>query len=203
MIKAIVFDLGGVVFTNDWHYNSPEKLDAFIRAFGVSEEDMERAWREHWPKLKLGHITEDEFWQRFQMTTGGTVDISEAKRLWRKYQHPIEMMPELVVKLQNYRLAAMTTISKEWLDYKLVTYHLDTVFEFVLGSGYLGIAKPDPAIYELLLEKLDLPAGEIVYIDDSSQALEPAAALGINTILFQDQSTLQKELKATYKITIT
>jgi HAD superfamily hydrolase (TIGR01509 family) len=200
--KAIVFDLGNVVFTNDWHYDFPEKFAAFTQTFGVSEEAMEAAWRAHWPEFRLGKITEEDFWQRFLATAGGTGDISEAKRLWRKYQHPIQTMPELLLELhKNYRLAALTTISKEWLDYKLATYHLNDVFECVLSSGYLGVAKPNPEIYKMLLQKLALPANQIIYIDDSPRALEPATELGITTILFQGQSGLEAEL-ARYSVVI-
>jgi FMN phosphatase YigB (HAD superfamily) len=119
-ITHIVFDLGNVVLTNDWHYESPKKFEEYQSYFDISSDDMERGWDAFWPQFSLGRITEEEFWTGFLQTAGvKNIDVEYAKKLWRKYQTPIEGMLVLLEKLKkHYTLAALTTISKEWLDYK-------------------------------------------------------------------------------------
>jgi len=196
-ISTIIFDLGNVVITNDWHYDCSAKYQAYSDYYGITYDDMERGWTAFWPKFLVGKITEDEFWNGFLKTAGAkTNDIEHAKKLWREYQKPIEDMFDLLGKLkQHYRLAALTTISREWLDYKREKYNLDSFFEVIVSSGYSGLAKPDPKIYRMLLEKLDVKPEECLFVDDSQRTLPPAKKLGIKTILFSGQSDLELNLK--------
>lgn len=196
-IITIIFDLGNVVLTNDWHYDCPEKFQAYSDYFGITYEDMERGWQAFWPQFCIGRITEDEFWRGFLETAGAMkMDTEHAKELWRKYQRPIENMIDLLDRLkQRYRLAALTTISKEWLDYKKKKYNLDFYFEAIFSSGYSGLAKPDPRMYERIIEKLDVNPEECLFIDDSERALLPARQMGMKTILFTNQKELEARLK--------
>lgn len=59
-----------------------------------------------------------------------------------------------------------------------------------------GLEKPDPKIYEYLLEKVRLPAQDIVFIDDLPKNVEAAKRMGIDAILFVSQAQLQEELEA-------
>jgi 2-haloacid dehalogenase len=116
--------------------------------------------------------------------------------IWREYQKPIENVLDLLEKLRkHYRLAALTVISKEWLDYKREKYNLDGYFETIVSSGYSGLIKPDPDFYKLLIEKLHVRPEECVFIDDSTRNLLPAEELGMKTLLFTGQKELEKNLK--------
>jgi len=196
MITVIIFDLGNVVLTNDWHYDCPEKFKEYSDYFGITYEDMEKGWDILWPQFKISKISENEFWKRFLETAGAkNIDIEHAKLLWRKYQKPIENMFNLLKELkQNYRLAALTTITKEWLDFKIEKFGLNNYFEVIVSSGHSGLAKPDKRIYKLILEKLKVNVKECVFIDDSEVCLTPAKELGFKTVLFEDSEQLKKEL---------
>lgn len=105
-------------------------------------------------------------------------------------------MLDLLGKLkQHYRLAALTTISKEWLDYKREKYNLSSFFEVIVSSGYSGLTKPDPKIYETVIERLNVRPEQCLFIDDSQGTLPPAKALGMKTVLFSEQSDLERNLK--------
>ena len=200
-IKTIIFDLGNVVLTNDWHYNCPEKFQEYSDHFDITQDDMERGWKAAWPEFSVGEISEEDFWKIFlENADAKNIDIEIAKNLWRKYQKPIENTFELLKKLkQHYRLAALTTISKEWLDYKREKYNLDEYFEVIISSGYSGLIKPHDEIYELaakeLKEKLGVNPEECLFVDDAKSNLLPAEKLGIKTVLFTKQAELEKELK--------
>lgn len=196
-VTTIIFDLGNVVLTNDWHCDCPGKDTEYSEYFSISPPDMERGWEAFWPKFSVGKITEDEFWRGFLGTAGAKIiDVEHAKRLWRKYQRPIANMLNLLARLkQRYRLAALTTISKEWLDYKRGKYGLDDYFDIIVSSGYSGLAKPDPKIYDLLIQKLGVNPEDCLFIDDSEGHLPPAEKIGMETILFTKQENLEKELR--------
>lgn len=196
-ITTLIFDLGNVILTNDWHYYCPEKFQAYSEYFDITYDDMERGLNAFWPQFSTGKITEDEFWNGFLKTAGAKkIDIEQAKKLWKGYQKPIENMLDLLTTLKrHYRLAALSMISKEWLDYKREKYDLDSYFEAIVSSGYSGLAKPDPEIYKLVLEKLNGKPEDCMFIDDSQRTLPPAEELGMKTILFSGQSDLESKFK--------
>ncbi len=196
-ITTLIFDLGNVVLTNDWHYDCPEKFQAYSDYFCITHEDMERGWDAFYPSYRMGLITEDEFWKGFLEVAGATkIDIEEAKKLWRKYQKPIENMLDLLRLLkQYYRLAALTTIGREWLDYKKAAFNLDSYFQAIISSGYTGLAKPNPQVYKLVMEELNVQSGECLFIDDTPKTLPPAEELGMKVILFSGQADFERKLK--------
>lgn len=196
-ITHIIFDLGNVILTNDWHSEWPEKFREYSDYFGVSYDDMEKGWHTFWPQFSLGKITEEEFWSGFlNAADAKIIDIEHAKRLWRKYQRPIENMLDLLGRLKKYyKLAALTTISKEWLDYKKNKYNLDNYFNIIVSSGYSGLAKPDPKIYDLIIQQLRVDPQECLFVDDNERTLPPAKSRGMEVILFKSQQRLEKELR--------
>lgn len=197
MIKAIVFDLGNVVLTNDHPYNTPEELIEFCEHFNASMDNLDTAFVISFPGYSLGKITENEFWEKYLYTArASSMDIEYAKNFWRKNQKENENMLGLLKKLKNkYRLVALSTIPREWLDYKKKTFKLDDCFELIVSSGYYGYKKPDVRIYEILIKKLGLKPEKILFIDDKEPLLVPAQKLGIKTLLFRGQENLEIEFK--------
>lgn len=196
-ITTIIFDLGGVVLTNDWHFDCPEKFQAYSDYFGVSYDDMERGWKAAWPAFKIGKITEEDFWKTFLQTAGAKIiEIEKAKQLWRKYQKPIENMLDLLSKLkENYRLAALATIGREWIDYKRKVFKLNDYFDVIISSGYFGFTKPDPRIYRFIIKELEVKPRQCLYVDDQLSLLSPAKLMGMKTIYFRGQKKLEIQLK--------
>jgi len=195
-IKCIIFDLGGVVLTNDWYY-CPKKDKEIFYHFGLTENDTGKAWNKYWPLYKIGKITEDQFWKRFlKKSKPQKINTDIIKKIYKKYQGQIENMPNLVKKLKKkYKVAALTNVGKEWLEYKLNKSGLNKTFDIVVSSCYSGVAKPDEKIYEILIEKLGLAPSLCVFIDDKESCLLPAKKIGLHTILFKNQNQLEEELK--------
>ncbi len=200
LITTLIFDLGEVIVTNDWHYDCPEKFAEYSKYFGINYDQMETGWKAAWPEYKIGKISEDEFWQIFLKTAGTkNLDVNQAKLLWRKYQKTKPGTLNLLKKLKKYKLVALSNTGKEWSDFRRKQFKLDTFFSFFIISGYEGVAKPDKEIYLRVLNKLEKPPNECIFIDDTQSLLEPAQKLGIKTILFKNAALLENDLK---KLTI-
>lgn len=194
---TIIFDLGNVVLTNDWHIDTPEIYREFSEQFTISYDDMEKGWNATHDQFFRGHMTEEEFWTLFlRAAQAEKIDVDAATRLWRKYQKPIEQMFSLLEKLKrHYRLAVLTNIPKEWIDFKRAKYKLDNYFESIVSSGYVGVCKPDPKIYDILMKKLSVPPAACIFIDDQERNLVPARQLGMQTVLFTGQAVLEAKLR--------
>ena len=72
---------------------------------------------------------------------------------------------------------------------------MDEIFEFVVDSAFVGMRKPEPAIYELTLERLgDVEAGECVFVDDVEINCDAARELGMEAVHFVDNEQALRDL---------
>lgn len=197
MIKALVFDFGNVVVTNDWNYACPEKDREFTSYFGVTMNDFKKGWDVAWPLIRIGKVTEDEFWKLFLTEAGvKNIDISHAKILWRKYQSTLPGMIDLIIRLRNrYTLVGCTDNGKEWVEYYKDTYHLASYFDAIVCSADIGDHKPNPKIYEETIKMAGVKPEEILFIDDNDSPLEGAKNAGMRILKFNNASQLERDLK--------
>jgi len=90
----------------------------------------------------------------------------------------------------------LTNNVREWEPHWRAKLPIDDIFETVVDSAFVGVRKPDPAIYAIALERLELPAGECVFIDDLERNVVAARELGFATVHFADTEQAIAELDA-------
>ena len=79
---------------------------------------------------------------------------------------------------RGVRLAMLTNNVREWEPLWRAKLPVDEIFETVVDSAFVGMRKPDPAIYAIVLERLELPAAACAFVDDIAINVEAARALG-------------------------
>ncbi len=79
---------------------------------------------------------------------------------------------------------------------------LAELFDEVVISGEVGLRKPDPEIYLLAARRLDLAPDKLAMVDDLGENLEPAAALGMHTVLHRDAGTTAAALQELTGVTL-
>jgi putative hydrolase of the HAD superfamily len=94
------------------------------------------------------------------------------------------------------RLAILTNNVREWEPLWRTKLPIDEIFETVVDSAFVGVRKPDPAIYAIVLERLELPAEACVLVDDVAVNIEAARALGFAAVHFHDTDQAIAELDA-------
>lgn len=195
-ISRIIFDLGNVVLTNDWHDQNLEKYQKFTDYYGIQYSDLEAGWQAAWKDYKIGKSTENEFWKLFLLSAGAkSENITVAKMLWIKYQQPVAGMLDLLALLRShYRLAVLSNTGAEWLAFKRKKFQLDVYFDVYVSSGDVGFAKPDMKIYKILLQRISESPQNCLFIDDTNSSLVSAETVGIKTIQFENRPQLEKDL---------
>jgi 2-haloacid dehalogenase len=98
------------------------------------------------------------------------------------------------LKDAGYPLYGLSNWPADKFDLVRPKYEFFSWFDEIVVSGKVRIAKPDPRIFELLLECIGRPAQECVFIDDSPRNIAAAQKLGIQTILFHSAGQLKQEL---------
>ena len=103
------------------------------------------------------------------------------------------ILAELAASNQ-YLLGALNNEARETNEYRFDCFELRKFFRVALSSCYLGLRKPEPAIYHRALDILGRPAERVLFIDDRPENVASATAAGIKAIRFEGAEALRREL---------
>ena len=194
-IKNIIFDFGGVLM--DWnpryffkdYFNDDDKMEYFLTHIAQSE------WNEEQDRGRSLLEGTDIQVQKFP-------DWEKELRAYYDNWHvmlksDIPQNVEVLRKLSktDYHLYGLTNWSEETFPYALENYDFFELFNGkIVVSGTEKLTKPDPKIWNVLLERYDIQADESVFIDDNPKNIEMAKSLGFHTIQVHFETNLEKEL---------
>jgi HAD superfamily hydrolase (TIGR01509 family) len=178
-MKNVVFDLGRVVFAQD-----PKKSsDEFKQFFSyVQQTPMPQFWVDY----DLGLSTLDDVVRELSAYRGvDEVYTRELILLAISRQETIAPTATLIkdLKRAGYRLFVLSNMSRDFIDF-LRHQEVYANFEGDVVSCEVGVVKPMPQIYDILLEKFSLEPEETIFIDDRRENVEAAAAKGISVFHF-------------------
>jgi len=194
-IQAVFFDLGGVI------------LMEAARDFGIDARfslmpgtvtrclDVNSRWKE----ARVGHCSYEEWVDSVREAlveeAGGQADEVLQEAL--KAEAPVnEAVMRLVSALSvRYRIGAISNTKTRDLE-RFIKRRFGPLFEVVVGSADLGVAKPDPDIYLHAARRLSLRPKACVFIDDVEANANGATAVGMNGILFESTQQLVRDLDA-------
>ena len=194
-IEAVVFDLGNVLVRWDPFGPYVGRMDrAAVETFFADIDfprfnhlqDSGRTWAEARDALRAefpAHLPAlDIYIEHFADSLAGPVDGSES------------LVRDL--KAARVRVLGLTNWPAESFHHAPRRAPAIGLLEDVLVSGQVGLAKPDAAIFRLLIERYALDPGRTVFADDSPVNVEAAAAAGFVALLFRDAAELRRDLVA-------
>jgi epoxide hydrolase-like predicted phosphatase len=196
-VKAIIFDLGGVLI-QVYH---EERFRGLGVRWGLPPGQLsEILWRSPDYRLaEVGAITDAEYWRRIALRLG--LHTPEAVKAFQQdLFDPVEVtapMMDLVRRLHGpYRTGLISNASDVVTPAFIAErYGLGGLFDVMIISALVGMAKPDPAIYRLALERLGTTPEMTIFVDDYPPNVAAAATLGIQAIHFTGHEALIAELK--------
>jgi putative hydrolase of the HAD superfamily len=193
-VGAIISDFGGVL-------TSPlsGSFEAFQRSSGVSLEALGTAMAAIAARrgtnplfdLETGRLGEPEFLATLsrQLTDqlGRPVSLDGFGESYFAHLEPNEPMIDYMrdLRARGYRLAICTNNVREWERLWRAMLPVDEIFDVVVDSGFVGVRKPEPRIYELTLERLGIGPAAALFIDDIEINCDAARELGMRAVWFQ------------------
>ena len=191
--QAVVFDWGNVIGFNDRSI----VVDFMCDSFHFSEAEFESANLEKRKAMKAG-LPDTDFWLDFARKNEIQLPKDWAQKYTAALKESVGADPKMYVlidqlKEKGVRVGMLSNIDDRYT--KLIRdFGFYKPFEPCLLSCEMGLEKPDPKAYELLIKTINLPANEIVFIDDKAENVEAAKKLGIDVILFESLPQLREEL---------
>jgi epoxide hydrolase-like predicted phosphatase len=198
MIKAVIFDFGRVI--------SAQKPFSLFRGY---EDDLGLQpgalnpimfGSQAWEDTLVGRKTAQEFWYAIgpQLNLHTPEEIDAFRHRYHADEAINEGVLALIRRLRGqgrYKLAVLSNCPPDLADW-LAEWGILDLFDLVFCSGDEGIAKPDPAVFQVTLERLGVTPEEAVFIDDTLGHVEAARALGLHGILFTTAEALAEELES-------
>lgn len=197
MIRAVIFDWGGVMqplpsgsYISEWE-------DRLALAPGELSDVL---WGALWNRLEVGAITNDEYIQGVADRLG-LPSTEAAERFMSQFYAVVQVDSAMVAAVRtlrrHYKVALLTNA---WPDADKVIqeqHGLDvhTEFDVYVNSADVGLRKPDPAIYQLVLERLGIEPQEAVFLDDNERNTKSARTLGIHAIHVTNPAVAIEELE--------
>jgi putative hydrolase of the HAD superfamily len=192
---VILFDVGGVLLTNGW---DKRERAAAVERFHLDPTDFEAshlAAYDAWERDAISgktYLDAIVFHQPRNFSRGDFFSfvLSQSKPL---PNGALGILGELAAS-HKYMLGALNNEARETNEYRFREFGLRNYFSVALSSCYLGLRKPEPAIYRRAIDIVGGPAERILFIDDREENVAGAAAEKMKTILFQGAEKLRDDL---------
>lgn len=203
MIRAVIFDLGGVVFPSPF-----DAFDAYERSAGLPHRFIRTvvaasAETGAWARLERSEVDFEQFCTELESecaSAGGIIDAAALMRAITSDFSPRTEMVRAIRAIQDHGLR-VGALTNNWAvadpatnERRVNGGEFAIRFDTVVESALEGIRKPDPAIYHLVCDRLAVTPTECAFLDDLGINLKPARAMGMTTIKVTDSHAALDEL---------
>lgn len=192
-MKLFIFDMGGVVTTN-----ASEARGRPAAALGVTQEEMDRATGDLFDLLTIGKISVKEFWKTVGERLGKKIDTD----YFHLFFHPVlnEGTKKIILALRKkgFRVVCGTnTIESHYLNH--ITRGDYAFFDQTYASQMMGVKKPDPQFWKMILDAEKCAPSDAFFTDDLEANVQAAAALGIQAVQFTNAKDLRRAIKEFFR----
>lgn len=184
-MKAIIFDCFGVLAVDGW--------GPFKRRYFADKPDMLRE------VAAIGRLVDAGVCSVDVMIATIARNLQMTEQEVRDAVNRREPHEELFMYIRkdlkpHYKIGLLSNASYD-IRTQLFTPEQNAVFTAGILSYDVGKTKADPAMYHMLLEKLEVQPEEVVMIDDQERYCETAGSIGMETVVYTSLENLQKQIK--------
>jgi len=190
--RGILFDWGGVFTVGTFDGRVVRNV---AERFGLDEERVARAYFAQVRNLEVGAWSLDAFWRYFARELGVEAPYETFERLFVGSIAPRQEMYEVLAALPEDVVVGLLSNNYPVISDVLRTHEGFDRFDAVFFSNEEGLKKPDARAFEVALERMGLPAGEVLFVDDHPDNIAAAEALGLMTHRFEATEPFVRELE--------
>lgn len=196
MIKNIIFDFGGILIDIDYK-KTEEELKSLLHLQSIKGKDFEEVFN----RFEVGQITEKQFYDGLSTLAGINPEYAKMRKAWNAMlgDLPLHRLDLAHSLRSSYRVFLLSNTNETHISFvwNLLSerYGIDQFeekfFDRVYYSHDIGMRKPNPEIYNYVLENEDIEAAESIFIDDSILNVEGARRVGIHGVLHDPKLEIQ------------
>lgn len=204
-IRVVISDFGGVLTTPlagaftayQEHAGIPsEWLGDALEAAAVADGGRHPLY-----ELERGSISEADFFARVEAHLPEPRRLTGFREVYFENLLPNERTIDHLRELRSrgLRLAMLTNNVREWESlWRAKIPDVEELFEVIVDSAFVGTRKPEPEIYEIILDRLgpDITAEDCLFLDDLEVNCEAARSLGMVAVRFEDPDQAARDIEA-------
>jgi len=181
-VRALLLDLGGVLLTKGWGHISRQKA---AEKFSYDYEEVNERHEFTLPIYEVGDLTLDDYLDMTVFYCKRDFTRDEYKEFMFAESKPFSEMLQLFSSLKSeygLKAAMVSNEGRELQLHRIRTFDLESLFDMFVVSCFVGLRKPDPAIYRMALDQMLVPKEEVIYVDDTPVLADFGRKMGIPTI---------------------
>jgi len=193
MIKAIIFDWGGVLIDNP-----ADGLMTFCaKSLGIKTEILKEVFSLYEMEFQKGRISEGDLWEKIcgklkiKKPTSNSLWGEAVKNIFTDKKEIYQIVQ--ILKNKGYKTGFLSNTEIPAMNY-FYDNGYERYFDALVFSCAEKMVKPEETIYRIALKKLKVKPREAIFIDDKPTYIEAARKVGIRGILFKTHDQLKKEL---------
>ena len=193
-VTTLFLDIGGVMLSNGWGHES-RRLAA--ETFSLNLSEMENRHHLTFVTYEEGKLTLKEYLNRVIFYQKRTFTLDEFKKFMFTQSTPYTEMIEFMRKvkeLNQLKIAVVNNEARELNEHRIKKFHLNQFVDFYISSCFVHFRKPDADIFRIALDIAQVPAENVVYIENTQMFVDVARDLGIRSILHKDYLSTSAEL---------
>src|ERR1700716_3439691 len=203
MVEAVIWDFGGVLTTSPFEAFARFESERGLPADIIRRTNAANHWENAWAKFERAEVDLETFDQLFaaeSLALGAEVSGKDVLPLLSG-----DLRPEMIEALRRVKSRFKTGCITNNLPANaigslggrsLYIAEVMALFDHIIESAKIGLRKPDPRIYEMMIEALGVDPRRCVYLDDLGVNLKPAREMGMTTIKVVDAAQAIAELEA-------
>lgn len=194
-VKVIFMDIGGVLLTNGWDYQSREKA---AKVFNFDFQEMNILHNFIYNVFEIGSVSLDQYLNTILFYSPRDFTKEEFIEFMFAQSTELPQMLEWLKKWKTQTDLPVFAISNENLDlneYRIQTFKLHELFDGFFSSCYVGARKPDPRIFKMAMDITQVKPNECLYFDDRPMLVNAAKNLGMTSILHENFETTKNILE--------
>ena len=179
-------DIGGVLLTDGWSRGAG-RLAA--KTFHLDVEDLKDRHNQALDTYEKGKFTLDEFLDRMVFYKKRSFSRAQFRKFMFAQSKAYPKMIELIRRLKaryDLKIVVVSNEGRELNEYRIHKFKLDAFVDVFISSCYVRLRKPDAEIFRVALDTVRVPAGQVLYLENTQMFVEVAEGLGIRGILHTD-----------------
>lgn len=192
--RALFLDIGGILLTNGWDHGARRRA---CETFCLDYEEVNERHHLTFAVYEEGKISLDEYLRRTVFYEERPFSRDEFASFMYAQSQPYPDTLSLIRHLKAkyaLRTVAISNEGRELTTYRIDKFNLSELIDFFVCSCFVHCRKPDHDIYGFALDGAQVPADQVVYIDDRALFVNVARDLGIGSIHHTSCESTQKEL---------
>lgn len=185
MIKAVIFDCFGVLTTDSWRAfidSLPDDADA------ESARELSRAYR-------AGLISHQDFLEGAKTITGYSIQHLDQLMEHETYKNVRLLDYIRDLRKRGLKIGLLSNAATNWVRDVFLTPEEQKLFDAMVLSFEAGITKPDPRIFHMICDRLQVKPEEAILVDDIDRYCQGARTEGLKAIVYNDLKQMKQELE--------